>query len=220
MTVAVNRVLVALRGGLVAAAAGLLVPAGVVLTGVPATAQNYSPGYQFLEAVKKKDGTKVIQMLSEPGGSTIINSRDITDGHNALHIAVERRDVTWINFLTARGANTNLANNRGVTPLLRAVQIGFDEGVQALVKAGARVDEQNQAGETPLMSAVHQRDTGLMRVLLEAGADPDRVDNSGRSARDYAELDGNSSTTLAEIDRSAKPVHEREGAAPSYGPSF
>lgn len=220
MTIAVNRVLMVARGGLLGLAAGLLVPAGTMLTGMPAAAQNYSPGYQFLEAVKKKDGAKVIEMLSEPGGSTIINSRDITDGHNALHIAVERRDVTWINFLTGRGANTNLATNRGVTPLLRAVQIGFDEGVEALVNAGARVDDENQAGETPLMSAVHQRDIGLMRVLLEAGADPDRVDNSGRSARDYAELDGENSTTLAEIERSAKPPEEREGAAPSYGPSF
>lgn len=220
MTIAVNRVLMVARGGLLGLAAGLLVPAGTMLTGMPAAAQNYSPGYQFLEAVKKKDGAKVIEMLSEPGGSTIINSRDITDGHNALHIAVERRDVTWINFLTGRGANTNLATNRGVTPLLRAVQIGFDEGVEALVNAGARVDDENQAGETPLMSAVHQRDIGLMRVLLEAGADPDRVDNSGRSARDYAELDGKNSTTLAEIERSAKPPEEREGAAPSYGPSF
>ena len=220
MTVAVNRVLRVARGGMTGLAAALLVPAAAMLTGGPVAAQNYSPGYQFLDAVKKKDGAKVIQMLDEPGGSTIINARDISDGHNALHIAVERRDVTWINFLTGRGANTNLANNRGVTPLLRAVQIGFDEGVAALVRAGARVDEQNQAGETPLMSAVHQRDTGLMRVLLEAGADPDRVDNSGRSARDYAALDGNNSVTLAEIDRSAKPVGEREGATRSYGPSF
>ncbi|WP_347302255.1 ankyrin repeat domain-containing protein [Croceibacterium sp. TMG7-5b_MA50] len=214
---AVNRVAMVTRGVL---ATALLVPGGVALTSLPAAAQNYSPGYQFLEAVKKKDGTKVIEMLAGPGGSTIINSRDITDGHNALHIAVDRRDVTWINFLTARGANANMANNRGVTPLLRAVQIGFDEGVAALVRAGARVDEQNTAGETPLMSAVHQRDTGLMRTLLQAGADPDRVDNSGRSARDYAELDGNNSVTLAEIERSAKPPEEREGARASYGPSF
>jgi uncharacterized protein len=209
---AVNRVALVTRGLLAVVSVALLVPA--------AAAQNYSPGYQFLEAVKKKDGTKVTEMLASPGGSTIINARDITDGHGALHIAVDRRDVTWINFLTARGANPNIANNRGVTPLLRSVQIGFDEGVAALVAAGARVDEQNQAGETPLMSAVHQRDTGLMRVLLQAGADPDRVDNSGRSARDYAELDGNNSITLAEIERSAKPPAEREGARASYGPSF
>ena len=122
-------------------------------------------------------------------------------------------------FLANKGANPNLADNRGVTPLMVASQLGFFEGVQALITAGARVDEPNQAGETPLITAVHRRDTQMMRVLLTAGANPDRADNSGRSARDYATLEGPRSRTLEEIDRSA-----RDGAGNDdgevYGPSF
>jgi hypothetical protein len=184
----------------------------------PAQGQMYSPAHKFLEAVDKKNGGEILQMLSQPG-STLINSRDVSTNRTALHIVVERRDLTWLNFLLARGADPNLADNKGVTPLLLAVRIGFLDAVDALVKKGARVDEGNSTGETPLISAVHSRNLPLMRALLVAGADPDRADNSGRSARDYAKLEaGAQSQVVAEIDRSAKPRSER-AANTAYGPS-
>jgi len=190
--------------------------------GTPAAAQNYSPGYKFLEAVEKKDIAEVDKLLGKPG-STLINSRDITDGHTALHIVVQRRDIVWLVFLANKGANPNIADSHGVTPLTLASSLGFFEGVDALIKAGARVDEPNEAGETPLITAVHRRDTQMMRVLLAAGADPDRSDNSGRSAREYATLEGANSRTLAEITRSAHGGGDRPATRDSgetYGPSF
>jgi ankyrin repeat protein len=196
--------------------------AGVILLGAalavsaPAAAQMYSDGYKFLKAVKDKDGTVVNDLLDAPG-STIVNSRDITSGETGLHIATARRDLTWMQFLIGKGANTNIADKKGVTPLMLATQLGFVEGVQALAKAGARIDIANDAGETPLISAVHRRDVALMRVLLLAGASPDRTDNSGRSARDYAALDGPNSVLTSEIERNAKGG---SGNKPSYGPSL
>jgi len=185
--------------GVVAGATGVV----VLSLAVPAQAQTYSDGYKFLEAVEDKDISEVEKLLGKPG-STLINSRDITNGRTALHIAAARRDIVWLVFLANKGANPNIADNRGVTPLMLASQLGFFEGVQALITAGGRVDEPNEAGETPLITAVHRRDTQMMRVLLQAGADPDRSDNSGRSAREYATLEGANSRTLAEITRSAR----------------
>ena len=187
----------------------------LLLVSVPAGAQMYSDGFKFLKAVKDKDGDTAIKMLDEPG-TTVINARDISTGDSGLHIAASRRDLTWLSFLLGKGANPNIANNRGVTPLMLATQLGFAEGVQALAKGGARVDVANDAGETPLISAVHRRDIALMRILLNAGASPDRTDNSGRSARDYAKLDGAGSALLGEIERNAK---KGAGSQPVYGPS-
>jgi ankyrin repeat protein len=192
--------------------------AATLWMGVPAAAQNYSDGYKFLQAVDKKDIDETDKLLGKPG-STLINSRDLTTGRTGLHIAADRRDVVWLVYLLNRGANPNIADNRGVTPLMRASQIGFFEGVEHLITSGARVDNPNSAGETPLISAVHRRDTQMMRALLKAGADPDRPDNSGRSARDYAKLGGPSSDTLAEIDRSATSAGQRR-TDQVYGPSF
>ena len=196
--------------------AGAVALGGIAWSG-PAAAQ-FSDSYKFLEAVKKKDGDEVNQALSEPG-TTIINTRDITSGQTALHLVTQRRDLTWMSFLISRGANVNLRDVKGVTPLVVAANLGFIEGVELLVEKGARVDESNNAGETPLISAVHNRNVAMMRILLKAGADPDRADNSGRTARDYALLDGKNSTLVNEIETNARPKG-KGGAAKTYGPKL
>ena len=195
----------------------LALAASLLALAAPVQAQ-FSPGYKFLEAVKKKDGTVVNEMLAEPG-STIVNTRDVTSGQSALHMVTLRRDLTWMTFLISKGANVNARDVQGVTPLVAASNIGFIEGIELLIEKGARVDEGNSAGETPLISAVHRKDIGLLRILLRAGADPDRADNSGRSARDYALLDGRSSQLVTEITANAKPRGQR-GQARAYGPSM
>jgi ankyrin repeat protein len=193
--------------------------AGLLAFAAPAAAQTYSDGYLFLKAVQDRDITKVDELLGKPG-SVLINSRDITTGRTGLHIAADRRDAVWLAYLLNRGANPNIADRRGVTPLMRASQLGFFDGVQHLVSKGARVDAPNETGETPLILAVHRRDTAMMRALLSAGADPDRADNSGRSARDYAELEGRDSLVFAEIERADENGSQRGGEAGAYGPSL
>lgn len=185
-----------------------------VSAATPALAQ-FSESYKFLEAVRKKDGEKVNQTLADPA-STVINTRDLTTGETALHIVTNRRDLTWMQFLIAKGANVNTRDAKGVTPLVSAVNANFPEGVELLVSKGARLDESNNAGETPLITAVHNRNIALMRILLKAGADPDRADNSGRTAKDYARLGGGN--LLAEIETNAKP--KGDAKAKSYGPKF
>lgn len=184
----------------------------------PALAQ-FSESYKFLEAVKKKEGQDVTDMLAE-GSSSLINTRDLTSGESALHLVTKRRDSTWMQFLIAKGANVNIRDAKGATPLVLASNLGFIEGVELLVKHGARVDEGNIAGETPLIGAVHNRNIELMRILLKAGANPDRADNSGRTARDYARLGANAATLLSEIDSNAKPKDKPGQGLKSYGPKI
>ena len=121
-------------------------------------------------------------------------------------------------FLISRGADVNARDLRGQTPLVLASDMGFVEGVQVLVKNGAHVDESSATGETPLIAAVHRRDLAMVRVLLTAGANPDRADNSGRSARDYAQLGGKNSALSALIDQLAQPAGDHPSG--SYGPSL
>mgnify|MGYP000034033307 FL=1 len=179
----------------------------------PAVAQ-FSESYKFLEAVRKKDGEKVTEALADPA-QTVVNTRDVTSGETALHIVTNRRDLTWMQFLIAKGANVNVRDAKGMTPLVSAVNANFPEGVELLVDKGARLNDSNNAGETPLITAVHNRNIAVIRLLLKAGADPDRADNSGRSAKDYARLAGGN--LLAEIEANAKPKGDK---AKSYGPKF
>jgi len=188
--------------------------AAASLLATPAYAQ-FSDGWKFLEAVRKKEGDKVEQALSEPG-STIVNTRDVSSGETALHIVAARRDLTWLRYLIAHGANVNLRDSHGQTPLQVAANMNWTDGVAALVGAHANTDDPNDAGETPLMTAVHQHNIEMMKLLLKAGADPDRNDNSGRSARDYAKLD-DSSQVLSTIDQYVKPDAIKK-TGPVYGP--
>ncbi|EAQ29050.1 hypothetical protein NAP1_15663 [Erythrobacter sp. NAP1] len=184
----------------------------------PASAQLYSEGYQFLEAVKERDGDTATDMLNEPG-TQVVNTRDITTGDTGLHVVVARRDTLWVKFLLQRGANPNIRNNDGLTPLQMATRLGFIEGAEELLKKGAQVNVADSQGETPLISAVHQRDVGMVRRLLAEGADPDRNDNSGRSARDYlALMTGN--TLMQREFEAADEARAEKPQTEQYGPSF
>ncbi|MDP3676403.1 MAG: ankyrin repeat domain-containing protein [Novosphingobium sp.] len=197
--------------------AAVALAAGGLSLGLPAQAQ-FSAGYKFLESVRKKEGDKVTDMLAAPG-STLVNTRDVSTGDTALHIVVARRDLTWVRFLAAKGANVNARNSKGETPLQLASNVGFVEGVEALLALGAKVDEPNSTGETSLIAATHRKDAAMARVLLKAGANAKRNDNSGRSALDYATLDGRSNPVLAEIENAAK-IAAGKPKTQTYGPKF
>ena len=196
----------------------LLLGAASLIASAPALAQ-FSPSYKFLESVRKQEAEEVNDAIGQPG-STIINTRDSTTGETALHIVITRRDAGWLAFLLAKGADPNIGNNHGVTPLELATNLGFGDGVTLLAEHGARLDEPDQEGETPLIDAVHRHDVAIMHTLLTAGANPDRADNSGRSARDYAALDGPDSPMLAEIRTNARPASNGAAGGHTYGPKL
>lgn len=177
----------------------------------PASAQ-FSESYNFLKAVKERDGEEATKFLNKPG-SVIVNTRDVTSGETALHIAVARRDSTWVQFLLQKGANPNLRDKQGMTPLILATQLRFVDGVAIILSKKARVDETNNQGETALIRAVQLRDSELVRILLSKGADPDLPDTlAGLSARDYATRDRRASAVLAEIEKAdAKDKPKAEG---------
>lgn len=191
---------------------------GAAAIAVPGAAQFKSDGFKFLEAVKERDGDEVTRFLKEPG-STLVNTRDITSGETALHIVTKRSDALWIRFLTQNGANPNIRDKDGNTPIQIAVIVGPIDSVEALIKAGADINSTNASGETPLMTAVHRRDVALVRLLLEKGANPDQNDNSGRSARVYADLQTGNTLLLNEFKK-ADESREQTGATQLYGPKF
>ncbi len=197
--------------------AALALTVGGLSLALPAQAQ-FSSSFKFLEAVRKKEGKEVTDMLAVPG-TTLVNTKDVSTGDTPMHIVVARRDLTWVQFLASKGANVNARNNKGETPLQLASNLGFSEGVEILLKLGAKVDEPNATGETALIAATHRRDSALARVLLKAGASASRNDNSGRSALDYATLDGRSNPVLGEIESAAKAGAGKPKVS-AYGPKF
>lgn len=159
------------------------------LLGSPVYGQALSTSsYDFINAVKKSDGDKALQILgSNPKG--IVDTRD-DEGNTGLIIAISRSDEQWTGLLLNKGADPNLPGKGGDTPLIAAARVGFETAMEWLVGLGAKVDMPNRMGETPLIIAVQQRNLPIVRLLLSQGANPDKTDAAaGYSARDYAQRD-------------------------------
>jgi ankyrin repeat protein len=166
----------------------------LAVTAVPAAAQlaSGSPGYQFLDAVKNDKGSDVDAILAKPG-SRIIDTQDPSTGEGALHIVARRDDAKYVSYLLYKGANPNLKNRQGDTPLLVAVDRGYGDLIPLLLKGKANPNLAGDGGQTPLIKAVLRRDEQMARDLIDGGADPDKRDYlAGKSARDYATGDARS----------------------------
>lgn len=188
-----------------------LIAAVLALTAVPAFAQ-FSESYNFLKAVRERDGQKVSQIVASPS-STAINARASDSGEGALHILVRGRDLGWLAFLLGRGARPDLQDNQGNTPLVVAAQIGWTEGAEQLLRRRANVNLPNNRGETALILAVQRRDLAMVRLLLGQGADPNRTDSvAGLSALDYARRDNRAGAILRLLQA------PRTGQIQNYGP--
>ena len=180
---------------------------GAIAAIAPVSAQaQFSDSYNFLKAVRDREGQKVTDFINKPGsGAVLINTRDASTGEGALHIVTKRRDVTWLSFLLARGANPDMRDAGGNTALMLSAQLGFAEGLALLIDRRAQVDLANSSGETPLIRAVQNRDIATVRTLLAAGANPNKADTaSGLTARQYAERDMRSAAIVKAIDE-ARP---------------
>lgn len=189
----------------------LVAVAALMLAALPASAQ-FSDGYNFLKAVKDRDGAKTTELVNKPG-TVIIDTKDNSTGEGALHMVTRDRDVVWLNFLLGRGAKADLKDRQGNTPLMVAAQIGFVAGAEVLLAGKASVDLANSGGETPLIRAVQNRDVAMVRLLLSKGANPNKADSvAGLSARDYARQDRRGAIILKMIDDTkAKPAAAAAG---------
>jgi uncharacterized protein len=94
--------------------------------------------------------------------------------------AVNSGAIDCVKMMISRGANVNLADNEGVTPLMTSVRVtyrGTIEITELLIKNGASVDVRAGKGSTALMYAssgvaAHYEDNyvRVVRLLIKNGA--------------------------------------------------
>lgn len=167
---------------------------------------------EFLKAVEDREGTEATKYIDQG----LINTKNRFSGQTALHIVVERRDTQWLTFLLQKKARPDVRDGDGISPLLRAVELNFIDGVEKLLAYKADVNYANRSGETPLIKAVLLDRAELVRILLDAGADPDKTDIiQGLSAREYAKRDPRAGRILTiienfEADKKAKADENKD----------
>jgi uncharacterized protein YgiM (DUF1202 family) len=88
------------------------------------------------------------------------------------------------------GANIEVKNKLGATPLIFASVKGHPQVVKLLLERGADVNVKTTTGITPLMAATTAGNAEAVKLLLEKGADASAKDQKGRTALDLAEATG------------------------------
>ena len=97
--------------------------------------------------------------------------------HAAKHGKLEN-----VRELIAKGANVNVKDNEGKTPLVRAVTNQHKAVVKALLELKANVDQGDRAGVTPLMFASKMGSVEIVQLLLDGGANVNKTDNDLQTA--------------------------------------
>jgi ankyrin repeat protein len=101
--------------------------------------------------------------------------------------AVREPDIPLIGSLIKKGADVNVFNYKGTTPLIMAAERHENERVfQMLIDAGADVNIADSDGGIPLIRAVkRRRNPFVIELLIDAGADVNMSNYAGKKSWDY-----------------------------------
>jgi ankyrin repeat protein len=119
-----------------------------------------------------------------------VDQRDICY-RTPLMFAAQFGRLDTVRELVAAGAQVNLHEKGYYTALMLAAGNGHVDVVELLADAGASVDEvEFTRGWTALIWSAKRGHTDTVRLLLERGARRDLRDDRGRTALDWARIEG------------------------------
>jgi ankyrin repeat protein len=134
-----------------------------------------------------------------------INLRAGEDLDTPLHLASKNGDYDVVRFLIDNGADINIQNARGETPLFRAV--GNEntrlDVVEYMVTHGAVVDTADKNGSTSLHEAAKVASGSTIDVLVKHGGNVEKRDRLGRTPLYIAGLYRNLQAAKALVERHA-----------------
>jgi ankyrin repeat protein len=122
-----------------------------------------------------------------------ISLNGVATGDRLLTVATHSNRPNLIKMLIMAGADVNIPNNKGCTPLVVACQFNFVSAAKVLIESGANVDQQDCHGEPGLadkMSCVHfavcSGHEELLRLLIASGANLHIANSAGTTPLEFA----------------------------------
>jgi len=145
------------------------------------------------------DDAEYVGKLLDAGADVNVGDRD---GFNALHYCGQYNCVKAAACLIEHGANVNLKNKWGDTPLIQACVCYHSEMVSLLIAAKVDLNVQGQYGPAIFYA---MRDPGMVKQFIDAGADVNaRNPKDGETALIHAAHDGNLQSLRLLLDAGAK----------------
>jgi Ankyrin repeats (3 copies)/Ankyrin repeat len=124
------------------------------------------------------------------------------DGYIVSDLWNEKKQVAMIRLLSKAGADINVQDKNGATPLHRAVRTRCAAAVKCLLEAGANPTVRNKPGSTSFHLAVQNTGRGgsgaemakaaqseIIQAFLQRGLSPKVKDAKGKSVLDWAKSD-------------------------------
>ncbi len=136
----------------------------------------------LIGAVEAWSGAYLDEQMLKDGSMTGPNLSDV---HQSEQVA--KKSVL---LLLAHGADVNLVDSRGTTPLMQCALYELPTLAALLLAHGAKADAVNPAGQTALMQAACDGDRKLAVLLLAHRASVNKRDKQGRTALMLAVDDG------------------------------
>lgn len=122
--------------------------------------------------------------------------------------AAERGDTRAVERLLERGADVNVRDGSGATPLMAAVRQNRLEVARRLIEAGANVDAQDDAGQNDYLIVAAEGYLEFLQLLMQNGADLSITDNEGGTGLIYAADAGRVDIVRALLDAGVDDVNQ------------
>lgn len=140
----------------------------------------------------------VTQALLDRGASVSLTR---PGGQSALWWAASEGDAAMVAALIAKGADPNVCDRFGGSPLHQAVR-GGAAAVKVLLDAGAKMDAPYQDGRTPLWFAAYEGRKDVVELLLDRGSPIDQL-HAGKAVLHLATQENHATLVDALLARGA-----------------
>jgi ankyrin repeat protein len=160
-------------------------------------------------AAVKADKLEIVKILLAHGAD--INARNYFQ-ETALHYAAKKGNLNMIIYLIDRGAEINVADTAGNTPLTAVLTYGKTIGdqnnlniIKLLIEKGADLNVKTASGETPLIIAIKKcfDKPELPQLLIAKGADVNFKNINGDTPLHISASNNNLKLVLLLIDSGA-----------------
>lgn len=133
-----------------------------------AQANSDADPHALSDAVLAGDTAKVKSLIESGVDLEVLDNRRNPNGRYALNWAAWQNDVEIIAALLDAGADIDLPNVTGFTPLHHAIENRSTEAIALLIERGADLTTVNRNGNTPEQFAVLTGQSNIVKLIQDA----------------------------------------------------